>query len=348
MVKYKEHNGLEEGWRVRTIQVRLLYTMLIVAMAVSLINLVVNFVGGFHWTLSIKWILLFTACFITLLTVLQKGYKELPIYLIFLFIILIFLPYGYIESGGAANNTIGYLFLVMISFSYLFRGWKRGVLVVLMILMFTGLHILEFVRPEIFPTHDPATQFLDRLIQIPILLVVSFLIIRRFAIDYERIHDNLDKAANSDELTGLYNRRFFNKHIEQVLMNEPEDYQLALMDLDQFKKLNDRHGHQKGDEFLIHFSDLLRRYFPERKQVISRWGGDEFAVLFNGDKDELIRRLADVKRDFSKSVEKIEPGVGVSFGYVPMTEAEDVEMLLNKADYLLYKAKNGEAKVQHK
>ncbi|ADI00433.1 GGDEF domain-containing protein [Salisediminibacterium selenitireducens] len=324
---------------MRTIQIRLLYTMLTAAMAVSLVNIVGNAVIGFDWPLSIKWFLLLMACLITLFQLRRHGYRERPIYVFFLFIILVFLPYGYIESGGASNNTIGYLFLVLLSFSYLFRGWKRGILAALMIAMFTGLHVLEYIQPGLFLEHDPATQFLDRLIQIPLLLIASMLIIRKFAIDYERVHDDLDRVAKRDPLTGLYNRRAFNEEIEQIINHKRTSYCLALMDLDRFKRLNDRHGHQTGDEFLKLFSELLRTHFPEDNQIISRWGGDEFAILYTGGPDELEERLSAVKTAFTEEVEKVEPGVGVSYGVVPVDGGEHPEALLIKADTRLYEAK---------
>ena len=317
--------------------------MLTVAMAFSIINIIVNALIGFHWTFSIKWALLLSVCIVTLYILKRTRYRELPIYGLFLFIIVIFLPYGYIESGGASNNTIGLLFLVLLSFSYLFRGWKRNTLAILMIGMFTGLHVLEYTNPALFPVHDPATQFLDRLIQIPLLLIASMLIIRKFAIDYERVHDDLDRVAKRDPLTGLFNRRAFNEEIEQIITHKRASYCLALMDLDRFKRLNDRHGHQTGDDFLKLFSELLRFHFPEDDQIISRWGGDEFAVLYTGGPIEFEKRLRAVKTAFTEEVEKIEPGVGVSYGVVPVDGDEHPEALLIKADTRLYEAKENRA-----
>jgi diguanylate cyclase (GGDEF)-like protein len=89
-------------------------------------------------------------------------------------------------------------------------------------------------------------------------------------------------AAISDDLTGLYNRRGFH-HLATWGINSArrraEPLTLAWLDLDRFKQINDRYGHADGDAALVAMADLLKATFREA-DVLARYGGDEFAILF--------------------------------------------------------------------
>lgn len=94
-------------------------------------------------------------------------------------------------------------------------------------------------------------------------------------------------AATTDELTGLYNRRGFNQFVPFVLSvarRRAEPLTLGWLDLDRFKQINDRYGHDEGDNALKAMATLMRTSFREA-DLLARFGGDEFAVLF-ADTDE--------------------------------------------------------------
>lgn len=94
-------------------------------------------------------------------------------------------------------------------------------------------------------------------------------------------------AATTDELTGLFNRRGFNQFAAFALSGarrRAEPLTLAWIDLDRFKQINDRYGHEEGDAALKAMASLLRSSFREADLLV-RYGGDEFAVLF-ADTDE--------------------------------------------------------------
>ncbi len=94
-------------------------------------------------------------------------------------------------------------------------------------------------------------------------------------------------AATTDELTGLFNRRGFNQFAQfalSVSQRRAEPLTLGWLDLDHFKTINDRFGHQEGDKALKAMAALMRSSFREADLLV-RFGGDEFAVLF-ADTDE--------------------------------------------------------------
>jgi diguanylate cyclase (GGDEF)-like protein len=91
----------------------------------------------------------------------------------------------------------------------------------------------------------------------------------------------LSEQATRDSLTGLYNRRYFDEtlidHIEASRRYDRE-LSLVLFDIDEFKQINDTHGHEAGDVVLKQFSDLLKST-ARKADIVCRYGGDEFAVI---------------------------------------------------------------------
>jgi diguanylate cyclase (GGDEF)-like protein len=152
------------------------------------------------------------------------------------------------------------------------------------------------------------------------------------------------REARTDELTGLANRRSFNEVLERALARRPEDRRLALLvvDLDDFKAVNDSLGHHYGDE-------LLRMAGPRIQQavrsgdVVARIGGDEFGVLLADADGVLAVRIAErlgagFRRPFLLGARSlvIAPSVGIAL--VPDDGREPVE-LLQHADLAMYEAK---------
>jgi diguanylate cyclase (GGDEF)-like protein len=152
------------------------------------------------------------------------------------------------------------------------------------------------------------------------------------------------REARTDELTGLANRRAFNEVLERTLARRPDDRRLALLvvDLDDFKAVNDSLGHHYGDE-------LLRLAAPRIQQairagdVVARIGGDEFAVLLADADGPLAVRIAErlragFRRPFTLGSRSlvIAPSVGIAL--VPDDGREPVE-LLQHADLAMYEAK---------
>src|SRR5207237_10016571 len=95
-------------------------------------------------------------------------------------------------------------------------------------------------------------------------------------------HNRLQKLAITDELTGLYNARYFRHFLSRIVERAREmrfPVTLLLFDIDDFKKYNDQFGHAMGDEILKQTAQLMRRCCREH-DLVARIGGDEFAVVF--------------------------------------------------------------------
>lgn len=149
------------------------------------------------------------------------------------------------------------------------------------------------------------------------------------------------KMAETDQLTGIYNRFKF----EQELNSYYSDKKFArrasviLMDVDDFKRINDEFGHLKGDNVLIGLS-LLFRNVIHKDDILARWGGEEFMILLpETSLDEAVVLAEKIKTILnSQSIDGIK-NVTCSFGIVEVSEYDDKNTLIHQVDKRLYKAK---------
>lgn len=172
--------------------------------------------------------------------------------------------------------------------------------------------------------------------------------------ELRRQKEYAELLARTDALTGLANRRAFDETAEQEVQralryNTP--LALVLADIDRFKAINDRHGHDLGDRVLQHFAQILS-HSVRSIDLVGRWGGEEFAILMPGaDLEEAIR----VAERMRQAVKLAEPPLGeqacaytASFGVAAFrAETPTVASLLGQADAALYRAKaNGRDRVE--
>ena len=160
------------------------------------------------------------------------------------------------------------------------------------------------------------------------------------------MEQNLDRLVKYDDLTNLYNRRNFMKESEyQVAIAQRYKRPLTAMmlDMDRFKSINDRLGHQGGDTALIYFADACRHIF-RKTDIIGRIGGEEFAVLMPETECFQAEEVAERLREYLKESPSIINGeretLTFSAGLSSLhPDNDNLEDLLNRADRLLYQAK---------
>lgn len=175
---------------------------------------------------------------------------------------------------------------------------------------------------------------------------ISILIVSEDITDVYKLSQELQYHASHDVLTGLYNRREFERHLEKALQTAQlgrAKHVLCYLDLDMFKAINDSCGHSAGDELLRQLADLFQVYI-RKSDTLARLGGDEFGVLMENCSQPHALRVAEALRS---AVEKFRFkwhdkffNVGVSIGLVTINETSDsIAGILAAADTACYTAK---------
>lgn len=153
-------------------------------------------------------------------------------------------------------------------------------------------------------------------------------------------------AAETDDLTSLYNRRYFYKYVgKDTVMQHPVN--IFYIDLDNFKRVNDQYGHQAGDDLLHKVAHLMEKVFSDG--LCFRFGGDEFVCLLEGakTKEELSIYAKEFLTKLGKLIEANSSffGISASIGIASTASLDDVDALLLKSDRAMYEAKNSSKRV---
>jgi diguanylate cyclase (GGDEF)-like protein len=153
-----------------------------------------------------------------------------------------------------------------------------------------------------------------------------------------RAFEKTQLQASTDGLTGLMNRRTLENQL-RLLMRQKTPFALAVADLDNFKQLNDTHGHEAGDRSLRTFAHTVRRTLRD-VDLLGRWGGEEFVMVLPGcDAAQAVSILDRVRTNLTEDHQG-RPVFTASFGITDSTMGETMEQLLTLADYALYASKN--------
>lgn len=170
---------------------------------------------------------------------------------------------------------------------------------------------------------------------------------QRYAVELRQSVNNTLALAVTDELTGLYNRRYFERHLSILLQKaqqQSRDMAVMLIDMDYFKDVNDTHGHDTGDAVLREFADRLRRNI-RGVDLACRFGGEEFVVLMPDTDARQAQSVAERVRG-AVAEKGFDAGNGrplsvtVSVGMALNEQETDTpELLLKRADVALYRAK---------
>lgn len=158
----------------------------------------------------------------------------------------------------------------------------------------------------------------------------------------------LIKLAREDTLTHLYNRRFFDEQAETIIKLNARNkraFSVAIIDIDDFKRINDEYGHPIGDKLLVDFSMQIKSRFNRSSDLCARYGGDEFVVLLCSGNNEdqlsqlnaLVSDMADLSLQSNNDIVK----TTISIGAITVNKNFTLRLLdlLKHADEMLYQSK---------
>jgi len=281
-------------------------------------------------------------------------------------------------------STVGFLAVVNEPYAYAYHlgliPWQVFVLVVLRtnlraiainsVIVYIA-YILVSVNKDFLPYHPEIDQLV--IIMLPLFSIfwgvlilmgiylgyelektsrIAFVKNRLLSLDAQRLTllgEELHLLSTTDSLTGLANRRHFENCFDSEwrrAIRTQDSIALIMIDIDHFKKYNDRYGHQAGDDCLRQVCDALKDYAQRSGELIGRYGGEEFVVLLPRMTlvraqvlaESMCRRIADLNIEHGESMDnKVTISIGIAAMVPSMTD--EPANLLRIADRCLYRAK---------
>lgn len=175
----------------------------------------------------------------------------------------------------------------------------------------------------------------------------SFGLIGAFIFDQSRwgifsSQHKLQKLAVTDSLTGIYNRSKFNQIITEKFSQDSQNesqFGLIIIDIDHFKRINDSHGHEVGDQVIRKVAKVLSETIAKNDTIV-RWGGEEFVVIVtSSDSQSLSVQCERLRKSINEAKFPLGISVTISLGGTLYKEKDSKDLLLIRADNALYQAK---------
>lgn len=184
---------------------------------------------------------------------------------------------------------------------------------------------------------------IDEIIPLFFTLAISlaFFSLRRWA-EVTELYNQVKTLSIQDPLTGLNNRRHFVAVLESEIarsQRHDREFTLLIIDIDNFKSINDRWGHNTGDKVIVKFSELLKAG-TRKSDTVARWGGEEFIILCPDMDIIAAEKMANKLLSSFREAEYDQAGkVTASIGAVCASPGEQPESIIHRADVCLYEGK---------
>lgn len=297
--------------------------------------------------------LIFFACFaIAFIGLFACTYyfRTRPVYWIFNIAMLIFIVVILVLFGWNVGVQHFLIVMLMLNFFSVYNRHKQKFVVALLLCVVRLIlfHIF-YGREPFLPIPSSINSSLQTINTIAIFWCLS-VIAYVFSKDGQEMESKLveyniqlEQQANTDKLTGLYNRRKAWDYLESLTEGKhTHSFSLCICDIDWFKKVNDTYGHDVGDEVLKGIASIFAEEM-QGKDMVARWGGEEFLLVFpdtNG--DHAYTRLEHIRsriKDLKVQKGDVEVRVTMTFGLAEYNYNGGFEATIKDADRKLYRGK---------
>lgn len=318
----------------------LIYKLIMVVSLVSLVTNALNHRPLIIFMLSISSFLVVYICYF-LSSKRDQKYVSKIIFLTYFGII--YIPFAWLTSPGSLSAMpLFSLFVLIISILFIERN-KELIFTFIIIIETLGLFILEYqqvIQLETFPSEQVRLMdvSINYLFISASLTVILYRIVRYYLEQHERVY----LKSVVDDLTGVYNRRFLMKVLiseDSYLINEIDYYTVIMIDINNFKEVNDVYGHLEGDEVLKALGSILLKN-TRKYDICSRYGGDEFLVILpEATKKDAMHFINRVSKSFDGYTKKFRAvDFSLAFGLANSKE-KSVKEIIDLADQNLYQNK---------
>ena len=329
---------------------RITYAMVLCAMIGELFGFIESLILGLPYAAVV--LPLFSFIFLFLLSL--WGYRTRNTNLFAIISIgicaLILFPLMFFANDGLSGGMPYYFTLTIVCIALALHGKVRIIYFFISLIEDAALFFTYHKYPELFLHLTEGDAFIDQLCSLMIACLVLFFF--SITVSKQHYHDRAkihqlsvlyERQANTDDLTGLYNRRYFNNFLKLAILTLGDTGKLhvAMFDIDDFKYVNDKYGHPFGDTVLKQFALILADCVSTSGITACRYGGEEFLLLIPKKTQE--EALALVENVLAKTREKIKLSdskfVTVSAGFITCNEDMTYDVLLQEVDKKLYTAK---------
>ncbi len=259
---------------------------------------------------------------------------------------------GYVVLPEAHAGMLTYVSLILVYGGFaLDHAGVRIMMICTLMLLSAVMGFVTSAHPATYPRAVEGVYFLILVATMSLLTWFANQLadfrqrLRRQTSELGATLAQVERMATRDALTSVYNRRHMQElltHHVRLAQRQRAGFTIALLDLDHFKRINDRHGHAVGDEVLSGFARMLATRLPPA-HAVARWGGEEFLLLAPGDEPHCVARLIDtVRAHLQSAVMCVQaPGLraNVSAGVAAYEHGETLAQLVERADRALYAAK---------
>lgn len=256
------------------------------------------------------------------------------------FLCIFYLPIAWLTSPGSYSAMSFYaVLIVFVGVILAQEWWDYGFSIVSVIEVVLLLNYEPRVPDQYRVYSEPTVRALDLSINFLIASIVMFAIVIVLNNYFDSEHKRIYKHSITDALTGIYNRRYLFHQLEHFHNTFNNGFTLLMMDLNNFKRVNDNYGHVVGDDVLREFGKVLNQACRQG-DLPARFGGDEFViVLVNAHTQdvEIIQNRIDAL--FMPTMLKYKD-IGLSVGYgIAESNGLDIETIMQIADDHLYRNK---------
>ena len=333
------------------VTLRILYIFEFIAFVLDVILAGTDVIRTFPYRLGA---LFFANIFLFFLTYRSKTKPALLEFMVFTFAWILFMIPCVGWSAGMQNYFI--LILMLCFFAQfgrkLYKFLNAGF--VLMVRILT-IWIFGGTKPvvEIVPIQDKCLQITNISAVFVSIIFISYMFSQKENEAEDKLmkyNDKLKHEASTDQLTGLKNRRSALEFVQSLNIGDmSKGISLAMCDIDFFKKVNDTYGHDAGDEVLKFVANMMIENCDDTA-LVSRWGGEEFLIVFpdcNGDQAFVV--LEKLRKTLKNSVIKVDEAdikITMTFGLAEYSFNGDIDSAIKEADEKLYMGKqNGRNQV---
>ena len=345
---------LKNFWGAQdTLERKMFWSILVVVTVVAICSAIFTIYEGLNFSASLASLGCALLCFIIAFVAVRTSLYN-QCYLVMCCALSCFLmPMLFLFCGGITSGMPLYCITSLALIAFAVRGRAKNISFTVSLLVQATIIYLSWKNPDmLYTTHDRDGAFLDILVT-HILTGITLFAVGSFSLmsyvqereKSEKLVAKLDYLSVRDSLTGLYNRRYLLKFLDDTVWKHRNDYFIAMFDLDNFKQINGTYGHSFGDKVICAVGKLIQNSEDETSgEIVTRFGCEKFIYLINaGSEVEAYAKVESIRKAVRQITfeEHQELQLTISGGLLPCNAKTiaDTKQLLFRVDELVVSAK---------